>query len=81
MEIFRSIACYCESQFNSLIGFGSGRYSRDRYGRKFTIYSLRHTYFTFQIFHGNNASLIEIAKNGGTSIKMLEDTYFKTDSR
>lgn len=67
--------------FNSLIGFGSGRYSRDRYGRKFTIYSLRHTYFTFQIFHGNNASLIEIAKNGGTSIKMLEDTYIKTDSR
>ena len=67
--------------FNSLIGFGSGRYSHDRYGRKFTVYSLRHTYFTFQIFHGNNASLIEIAKNGGTSVKMLEDTYIKTDSR
>ena len=63
------------SDFNSLTGFGSGHYSRDRYRRKFTIYSLRHAYFAFQIFHGNNASLIEIAKNGGTSIKMLEDTY------
>jgi integrase len=54
--------------------------THDRDGKKYTIYSLRHTFFTFQLYHGEGASLFEIAKTGGTSTKQLQDTYIKADS-
>ena len=45
----------------------------DRYGEKRTIYSLRHTYATFQLQDGVNH--YALARNMGTSIKMLEQFY------
>lgn len=64
--------------FNSLLK--AAGLKQDRHGNPFTIYSCRHSHFTFQLFHGRGASLLEIAKNGGTSVKQLEDTYIKLDS-
>ena len=45
----------------------------DRYGEKRTIYSLRHTYATFQLQDGVNH--YALACNMGTSIRMLEQFY------
>ena len=45
----------------------------DRYGEKRTIYSLRHTYATFQLQDGVNH--YALARNMGTSVKMLEQFY------
>ncbi len=64
--------------FNKMLE--SAGITHDRDGLKYTIYSLRHTFFTFQLYHGEGASLFEIAKTGGTSEKQLQDTYIKANS-
>ena len=46
---------------------------RDRHGSVRTLYSLRHTYATFQIFNG--VDYHTLSKNLGTSIGMLEKHY------
>jgi len=46
---------------------------QDRHGNPRTLYSLRHTYATFQILNG--IDLHRLAKNMGTSIGMLEKHY------
>ena len=46
---------------------------RDRHGSARTLYSLRHTYVTFQIFNGIDYHML--SKNLGTSIGMLEKHY------
>lgn len=46
----------------------------DRNGDRRSLYSLRHTYATFQILHGK-IDLHTLAKNMGTSIGMLEKHY------
>ena len=46
---------------------------KDRHGSVRTLYSLRHTYATFQIFNG--VDYHTLSKNLGTSIGMLEKHY------
>lgn len=43
------------------------------HGKKFTYYSLRHTYITFRILTGANAFIL--ANNAGTSVRMIEKHY------
>lgn len=51
----------------------SANLSEDRHGAIRTLYSLRHTYATFQILNG--VDYHTLAKNMGTSISMLERHY------
>ena len=51
----------------------------DRNGEKRTIYSLRHTYATFRLQEGVNHYVL--ARNMGTSVKMLENYYGHTSNR
>lgn len=46
----------------------------DKHGNKRTLYSLRHTYATFQIVYGK-VDIHLLAKQMGTSIQMLEQHY------
>lgn len=51
----------------------------DRSGDRRTIYSLRHTYATFRLHEGVNHYVL--ARNMGTSVKMLELHYGHTSNR
>jgi integrase len=51
----------------------------DRNGNNRTIYSLRHTYATFRLQEGVNHYVL--ARNMGTSVKMLENFYGHTSNR
>lgn len=51
----------------------------DRHGHKRTVYSLRHTYATFRLQEGVNHYVL--ARNMGTSVKMLENFYGHTSNR
>ena len=51
----------------------------DRDGDRRTIYSLRHTYATFRLQEGVNHYVL--ARNMGTSVKMLEQHYGHTSNR
>ena len=51
----------------------------DRNGDRRTIYSLRHTYATFRLQEGVNHYVL--ARNMGTSVKMLEQYYGHTSNR
>ena len=51
----------------------------DREGQRRTIYSLRHTYATFRLQEGVNHYVL--ARNMGTSVKMLEQFYGHTSTR
>src|SRR5271170_41087 len=51
----------------------------DRDGERRTIYSLRHTYATFRLQEGVNHYVL--ARNMGTSVKMLEQFYGHTSNR
>ena len=51
---------------------------KDREGEKRTIYSLRHTYATFRLQEGVNHFVL--ARNMGTSVKMLEQFYGHTSN-
>jgi integrase len=51
----------------------------DREGERRTIYSLRHTYATFRLQEGVNHYVL--ARNMGTSVKMLEQFYGHTSNR
>lgn len=51
----------------------------DREGDRRTIYSLRHTYATFRLQEGVNHYVL--ARNMGTSVKMLEQYYGHTSNR
>jgi integrase len=51
----------------------------DRSGDRRTIYSLRHTYATFRLQEGVNHYVL--ARNMGTSVKMLEQHYGHTSNR
>lgn len=51
----------------------------DTYGRRRTIYSLRHTYATFRLREGTHH--FHLAQNMGTSVKMLEEYYGHVRSR
>jgi integrase len=51
----------------------------DRDGDRRTIYSLRHTYATFRLQDGVNHYVL--ARNMGTSVKMLEQHYGHTSNR
>ena len=55
------------------------KHSVDRNGDKRTIYSLRHTYATFRLQEGVNHYVL--ARNMGTSVKMLENFYGHTSNR
>lgn len=48
-------------------------------GETRTIYSLRHTYATFRLMHG--VDVYVLAKNLGTSVKMVEQHYGHTTNR
>jgi len=50
----------------------------DRDGQRRTIYSLRHTYATFRLQGVNHFVL---ARNMGTSLKMLEQFYGQVSNR
>jgi integrase len=52
---------------------------KDREGERRTIYSLRHTYATFRLQEGVNHFVL--ARNMGTSVKMLEQFYGHTSNR
>ena len=64
-------------------GFGTlieeGGVGVDRNDAKRTIYSLRHTYATFRLQEGVNHYVL--ARNMGTSVKMLENFYGHTSNR
>lgn len=47
----------------------------DSFGRKRTLYSLRHTALTLRVLHGDGVDLLALAKNAGTSLKILERFY------
>lgn len=52
---------------------------KDRFGEKRTLYSLRHTYATSRLHEGVNHYVL--ARNMGTSVKMLENHYGHTSNR
>lgn len=47
----------------------------DPFGRKRTIYSLRHTALMLRVLKGDHVDLLALAKNAGTSLRMLERFY------
>lgn len=47
----------------------------DSFGRKRTLYSLRHTALTLRVLNGDNVDRMTLAKNAGTSVRMLERFY------
>jgi len=51
----------------------------DREGERRTIYSLRHAYATFRLHEGVNHFVL--ARNMGTSVKMLEQFYGRMSTR
>ena len=53
---------------------------KDRYGNKFVIYCLRHTYITFRLRYGKNLSIHSLAKNARTSVAMIQSHYDDTDT-
>ena len=63
--------------FNNLIKAAEVEF--DRNGDRRTIYSLRHTYATSQLHAGVNHYVL--ARNMGTSVKMLEQFYGHTSNR
>ena len=50
----------------------------DSFGRKRTLYSLRHTYATFRLHEGVNHYVL--SRNMGTSVQMLEEYYGHTSN-
>ena len=60
--------------FNALIKEAGVEF--DSNGQRRVIYSLRHTYATFRLHEGVNA--YTLARNMGTSVKMLESFYGHT---
>ena len=46
----------------------------DRYGKRRTLYSLRHTYATFRLLYGGTDVYL-LARNMGTSVAMIEQHY------
>jgi integrase len=63
--------------FNALLKEAGVEY--DRSGDRRTVYSLRHTYATFRLHEGVNHYVL--ARNMGTSVKMLELHYGHTSNR
>jgi integrase len=63
--------------FNTLISEAGVEF--DREGDRRTIYSLRHTYATYRLQEGVNHYVL--ARNMGTSVKMLEQYYGHTSNR
>jgi len=53
---------------------------KDRYGNKFVIYTLRHTYITFRLKYGKNISIHSLAKNARTSVEMIQSHYDDTET-
>jgi integrase len=66
-----------KSGFTALIRDAGVEYDRNKDRR--TIYSLRHTYATFRLLEGVNHYVL--ARNMGTSVKMLEQHYGHTSNR
>lgn len=46
----------------------------DEYGNQRSLYSLRHTYATFQLLH-NGVNIYTLVEQMGTSVKMIEEHY------
>lgn len=44
-------------------------------GEERTMYSLRHTCFMFRLLYGEKIDLLTLARNGRTSVEMIEDHY------
>ena len=63
--------------FNALIHEAGVEY--DVHGQRRVLYSLRHTYATFRLQEGVNHYVL--ARNMGTSVKMLEQYYGHTSNR
>lgn len=63
--------------FNALIAEADLEY--DSHGNRRVIYSLRHTYATFRLHEGVNQ--YTLARNMGTSVRMLEAFYGHTSNR
>jgi integrase len=63
--------------FSALVSEASVEF--DRNGDRRTIYSLRHTYATFRLHEGVNHYVL--ARNMGTSVKMLDQHYGHTSNR
>ena len=63
--------------FNALIHEAGVEF--DPHGQRRVIYSLRHTYATFRLQEGVNHYVL--ARNMGTSVKMLENFYGHTSNR
>ena len=63
--------------FTTLIAEAGGEF--DREGQRRTIYTLRHTYATFRLHEGVNHFVL--ARNMGTSVKMLEQFYGHVSTR
>ncbi|WP_068432146.1 tyrosine-type recombinase/integrase [Magnetospirillum sp. XM-1] len=55
--------------------FEFSKITHDRFGRKFSAYSFRHTYATFRLLYGDNVDAYTLAKNMGTSVEMIEKHY------
>lgn len=47
----------------------------DRFGKKRTIYSLRHTSLMLRLLNGDNVDYFALAKNAGTSVDQLQRFY------
>jgi len=53
---------------------------KDRHGSVRTIYSIRHTYATQRLLHGE-VSIEDLARNMGTSVSMIEKHYSHVTNR
>ena len=63
-----------KKQWEAFISWAGLRYEKEAPHRPRALYSLRHYYFEQRILN-SDASLIMLAKNGGTSIQVLEKWY------
>jgi hypothetical protein len=64
------------STFSSYLQKYEAEYTQD--GQKRTAYSLRHFSLTARLISsGGQTNIYALAKNAGTSVKMLEDHYIK----
>ena len=50
---------------------------KDKDGKSYVAYSLRHCHITHAINHGED--ILKLAKRCGTSVDMIEQTYYEHD--
>jgi len=63
-----------KAQWNTFIDWAGLEYELTSRGQRRTLYSLRHLYFEQRLIN-SDVGLYELAKNGGTSVQVIQDWY------